>query len=123
MSENNKNIDPTDIDQINIYEHMQLNILNQDKNCCDKEEDTYYCIECKKSTCDKCDKQTHINHKMIRKSAIYNLDSNFLQDIIRDTANYENIYQLKKEAFEALEANYNNILKELEIKYKLKKRK
>ncbi|MCQ2815782.1 MAG: hypothetical protein MJ252_00800 [archaeon] len=107
---------------INTYAHMKRNILGQTENCLDPiGPNSFYCITCKKSTCPDCDLENHKEHQLIPRTRIYNLDDNFLNEMVDKTTSTEDIQILKKEAVESLENNFKKLREELENIYQAKK--
>ena len=75
---------PSSLEPEDIYAHLKHNILNPQNNCQDiLNEDTYYCINCKQSTCPNCNLQSHKDkqHNVIQKEKILFLDDSFLSPI------------------------------------------
>ena len=82
-----------DSTKINIYPHLRQNILAPGKNCKDKLDQAYYCINCKCSTCEKCSLKNHEGHKLIRKMDYMDFDPNALEEtkkLIQEAYNFEN---------------------------------
>ena len=122
MSETNLIVPISTVSSFNVYKHMKTNILNQSNNCKDENDESYYCIKCMKSTCDKCDLDEHKNDRLIPKSKIYELDDTFLQDLISDTSKVEDLAILKMQTFEALDNTFNQIKNKLDDIYHSKKK-
>lgn len=54
--------------KMDIYPHIERNILDPNKNCKEQLNDKiYYCLDCKMSTCDQCSINDHKNHNKIKK--------------------------------------------------------
>ena len=64
----------------NLYKHVKENLRNKEKLCKDKlTKESYYCMDCKISTCKKCiNYNIHKNHNLIPKYLYYNCDENFI---------------------------------------------
>ena len=79
-----QNFDP-DLYGFNLYRHIKENLRYKDKLCKDKlTKNSYYCLDCKISTCKKCLLfHTHKGHNLIQKYPYYESH----QKIINDTFN------------------------------------
>jgi hypothetical protein len=89
----------------NLYKHVKENLRNKDKLCKDKlTKESYYCLDCKLSTCKKCPNfSSHKGHTLIPKYLYYDCDENIFKETFKD------LDQLFKENPEILD---NNKLKE-----------
>ena len=55
--------------KLDIFAHLNLNIKNPEFNCkCLNRDFPHYCIQCKKSVCEKCGLKDHNKHNPIDKS-------------------------------------------------------
>lgn len=79
-NEPKENYDPN-LYGFNLYKHVKENLVNKDKLCKDKlTKGTYYCIDCKLSTCKKCPNfNIHKGHTLIPKYLYYDCDPKFLR--------------------------------------------
>ena len=71
-----QNFDPN-LYGFNLYKHIKENLRNKDKLCKDKlTKESYYCIDCKISTCKKCLLfQNHKEHTLVPKYLYYDSDN------------------------------------------------
>ena len=69
----------------NLYKHVKENLRNKDKLCKDQlTKGSYYCIDCKLSTCKKCPTfNIHKGHTLIPKYLYYNFDENVFNDTFK----------------------------------------
>ena len=110
----------------NLYKHIKENLRNKDKLCQDKlTKQSYYCLDCKLSTCKKCATfKAHKGHTLIPKYLYYNCDENIFNDTFStlDTLFKENPYildnkKLKEDLKNKVSDTMNHIIKRLtEIK-------
>ena len=73
-----QNYDPN-LYGFNLYKHIKENLRNKDKLCKDKlTDESYYCIDCKISTCKKCLLfHEHNGHTLVPKYLYYNTNNNY----------------------------------------------
>ena len=92
-NEPKENYDPN-LYGFNLYKHVKENLVNKDKLCKDKlTKETYYCIDCKLSTCKKCHNfNIHKGHTLIPKYLYYDCDPQIFDDTFKcvDTILSEN---------------------------------
>ena len=76
-----ENYDPN-LYGFNLYKHVKENLRNKDKLCKDKlTKESYYCIDCKISTCKKCSTfNIHKGHTLVPKYLYYNCDENIFNE-------------------------------------------
>ena len=76
-----ENYDPN-LYGFNLYKHVKENMINKDKLCKDKlTKESYYCLDCKISTCKKClNFNIHNGHTLIPKYLYYNCDEKIFND-------------------------------------------
>ena len=69
-----------------LYKHLKENIKFKEKLCKDGlSKDSYYCINCKLSTCPKCPNfKNHQNHEIIQKFPYYECDSSLINYYFND---------------------------------------
>ena len=88
-----ENYDPN-LYGFNLYKHVKENLVNKDKVCKDKlTKETYYCIDCKISTCKNCSNfNIHKGHTLIPKYLYYDCDQKIFDDTFKsiDTILSEN---------------------------------
>ena len=79
-----ENYDPN-LYGFNLYKHIKENLRNKDKLCKDKlTKESYYCIDCKLSTCKKCPTfNIHKGHTLVPKYLYYNCDENIFNDTFK----------------------------------------
>ena len=72
----------------NLYKHIKDNLRNKDKLCKDKlTNESYYCLDCKISTCKKCLLyHEHNSHTLIPKHLYYNTNNDY-DKVFNDTFN------------------------------------
>ena len=98
MSENNSSnensntatlITTKELGCIDIYPHLKENILDNNKNCQESlsNNEIYYCIDCKQSSCERCSIEKHKNHNIILKSNYYNYSPIFFTEIEEEIEN------------------------------------
>ena len=77
-----------------LYKHLKENIKLKEKLCKDGlSKDSYYCINCKISTCPKCKNfNIHKNHEIIQKYPYYECKQSFISDYFTDL---DTIFSLK----------------------------
>ena len=65
-----------------LYKHVKENLRNKDKLCKDKlTKESYYCLDCKLSTCKKClNFNVHKGHNLIPKYLYFNFDENIINN-------------------------------------------
>ena len=70
----------------NLYKHIKENLRNKDKLCKDKlTKESYYCLDCKISTCKKCFLfQNHKDHTLIPKYLYYDSDNQVFNNAFKD---------------------------------------
>lgn len=61
---------------LDIFQHLKLNIKKNSDNCKCQNTTQYYCIPCKVSVCEKCDLEDHKKHLLINKNNFELTDSN-----------------------------------------------
>ena len=120
-----ENYDPN-LYGFNLYKHIKENLRNKDKLCKDKlTKETYYCIDCKISTCKKCpDFNVHKGHTLVPKYLYYNCDENLFNDtfecldsLFKKNPDILDNNKLKEELKKKVTDTINNIVKRLnEIK-------
>ena len=129
--ENNKkekpqeNYDPN-LYGFNLYKHIKENLRNKDKLCKDKlTKNSYYCIDCKISTCKKClTFNIHKDHTLIPKYLYYNCDEKLFNDtfstldtLFSENPSILNSQTLKEELKKKVNDTINQLIKRLnEIK-------
>ena len=114
----------------NLYKHLKENLRNKDKLCKDKlTKDSFYCLDCKLSTCKKClSFNIHKGHNLIPKYLYINCDENIfnncfesIDSIFENNNNnfFLNNQKLKEEMKNLIKENIDNIIKRLnELKNK-----
>ena len=77
-----ENYDPN-LYGFNLYKNVKENLKNKDKLCKDElTKESYYCLDCKLSTCKKCSNfDSHKAHTLIPKYIYYSYDEKNVQDI------------------------------------------
>ena len=58
---------PTIPKNLDIFQHLKLNIKNELENCKCQSDNTFYCIPCKVSVCERCNLDSHRKHILILK--------------------------------------------------------
>ena len=58
---------PTIPKNLDIFQHLKLNIKNELENCKCQSDNTFYCIPCKVSVCERCNLDDHRKHILILK--------------------------------------------------------
>ena len=53
---------PTIPKNLDIFQHLKLNIKNELENCKCQSDNTFYCIPCKVSVCERCNLDNHRKH-------------------------------------------------------------
>ena len=112
----------------NLYRHIKENLRNKDKLCKDKlTKDSFYCIDCKISTCKKCLLfHVHNGHTLIPKylyyepnKTIFNDAFNEIDSLFIQNPDYLDNNKLKEELKKTVTNSINKITKRLnEIKNK-----
>ena len=69
-----------------LYKHLKNNISFREKLCQDSlSKNSYYCIDCKMSTCPKCPNfEIHNSHELVQKYQYYECDSKLINDYFSD---------------------------------------
>ena len=112
----------------NLYKHVKENLRNKEKLCKDKlTKESYYCMDCKISTCKKCiNYNIHKNHNLIPKYLYYNYDENFINSHFNslnsalegELLEIDN-QKLKEQLKSLIIKNFDNLIQQLtEIKIK-----
>ena len=116
-----ENYDPN-LYGFNLYRHIKENLRNKDKLCQDNlTKESYYCLNCKLSTCKKCKTfKMHKGHTLIPKYLYYNCDENIFNETFGalDTLFKENPYildnkKLKEDLKKKVSDSINNVIKRL----------
>ena len=104
----NVNINP-ELCIFDIYKHIKENLRNKDKLCKDKlTKESYYCLDCKLSTCKKClNFNAHKGHNLIPKYLYLNCNETILNQCF--------------DPIDSLLENDNIILNNKKLKEELKK--
>ena len=112
----------------NLYRHVKENLRNKDKLCKDKiTKESFYCIDCKISTCKKCLLfHVHNGHNLIPKYLYYDSNQQIFNDafneidsLFNENEDYLNNKKLKEELKKIVTDNINKLIKRLnEIKNK-----
>ena len=106
----------------NLYRHIKENLRNKDKLCKDKlTKESYYCIDCKISTCKKCLLfHVHNGHVLIPKYLYYESDKkifnetfNEIDSLFIENPDYLDNHRLKEELKKIVTDNINKITKRL----------
>ena len=108
-----------------LYKHLKENLRNKDKLCKDKlTKDSFYCLDCKLSTCKKClNYNIHKGHNLIPKYLYFNYDENIFNKCFdsidsifeNNDKNYIlNNQKLKEEMKNLIKDSFDNIIKRLE---------
>ena len=120
----NVNINPESYG-FDLYKHLKENLRNKDKLCKDKlTKDSFYCFDCKLSTCKKClNYNIHKGHNLIPKYLYFNYDENIFNKCFdsidsifgnKDKNFILNNQKLKEEMKNLIKDNIDNIIKRLE---------
>ena len=89
-----------------LYKHLKENIKFKEKLCKDGlSKNSYYCINCKISTCPKCSNfESHKHHEIIKKYPYYECGTSLIDDYFRDldtifslNPNFLNVNKVKEE--------------------------
>ena len=112
----------------NLYRHIKENLRNKDKLCKDKlTKESYYCIDCKISTCKKCLLfHVHNGHALVPKYLYYESDKkifnetfNEIDSLFTENPDYLDNRKLKEELKKIVTDSISKITKRLnEIKNK-----
>ena len=108
-----------------LYKHLKENLRNKDKLCKDKlTKDSFYCLDCKLSTCKKClNYNIHKGHNLVPKYLYFNYDENIFNKCFdsidsifeNNDKNYIlNNQKLKEEMKNLIKDSFDNIIKRLE---------
>ena len=114
-----------------LYKHLKENLRNKDKLCKDKlTKDSFYCLDCKLSTCKKClNYNIHKGHNLVPKYLYFNYDENIFNKCFysidsifenNDKNFILNNQKLKEEMKNLIKDSFDNIIKRLE-EIKIKK--
>ena len=113
-----------------LYKHLKENLRNKEKLCKDKlTKESYYCLDCKISTCKKClNYNIHKGHNLIQKYLYFNYDENIFNNCFdsldsifenKDKSFILNNQKLKEEMQNLVKNSFDNIIKRInEIKTK-----
>ena len=108
-----------------LYKHLKENLRNKDKLCKDKlTKDSFYCLDCKLSTCKKClNYNIHKGHNLVPKYLYFNYDENIFNKCFdsidsifenNDKNFILNNQKLKEEMKNLIKDSFDNIIKRLE---------
>ena len=113
-----------------LYKHLKENLRNKEKLCKDKlTKESYYCLDCKISTCKKClNFNIHKGHNLIPKYLYFNYDENIFNNCFdsldsifnnKDKSFILNNQKLKEEMQNLVNNSFDNIIQRInEIKTK-----
>ena len=113
-----------------LYKHLKENLRNKEKLCKDKlTKESYYCLDCKISTCKKClNFNIHKGHNLIPKYLYFNYDENIFNNCFdsldsifenKDKSFILNNQKLKEEMQNLVKNSFDNLIKRInEIKTK-----
>ena len=113
-----------------LYKHLKENLRNKEKLCKDKlTKESYYCLDCKISTCKKClNYNIHKGHNLIQKYLYFNYDENIFNNCFdsldsifenKDKSYILNNQKLKEEMQNLVKNSFDNLIKRInEIKIK-----
>ena len=102
---------PAELQNLDIYPHLKHNIVNTLQNCQDPlTENSYYCFNCKLSTCPKCNLNSHKDHFLIPRYPCLNFSNSFFNNIENKIISAINIKNLKNEFIVKIEKLFNNII-------------
>ena len=113
-----------------LYKHLKENLRNKEKLCKDKlTKESYYCLDCKISTCKKClNFNIHKGHNLIPKYLYFNYDENIFNNYFdsldsifnnKDKSFILNTQKLKEEMQNLVNNSFDNIIQRInEIKTK-----
>ena len=113
-----------------LYKHLKENLRNKEKLCKDKlTKESYYCLDCKISTCKKClNFNIHKGHNLIPKYLYFNYDDNIFNNCFdsldsifnnKDKSFILNTQKLKEEMQNLVNNSFDNIIQRInEIKTK-----
>ena len=116
-----ENYDPN-LYGFNLYKHIKENLRNKEKLCKDKiTKESYYCIDCKISTCKKCLLfHVHNGHNLVPKylyyepnQQIFNEAFNEIDSLFNDKPDYLNNKSLKEELKKIVTDKINKLIKRL----------
>jgi hypothetical protein len=109
-----------DLKNIDVYQHLRHNILDQKINCKETlSEEVYYCITCKQSTCEQCSLIKHKNHKIYPKLYFYSYKDNFYDEVLSMLKDSYKINDNKDSYILLIETQANELHKKIdEIKEK-----
>ena len=85
VDELSQNYDPN-LYGFNLYKHIKENLRNKDRLCKDKlTKNSYYCLDCKLSTCKKCLLyHTHDGHNLVQKYPYYESHQKIIKDAFNE---------------------------------------
>jgi hypothetical protein len=116
-----ENYDPN-LYGFNLYKHIKDNLRYKDKLCKHKlSKDSYYCLDCKISTCKKClSFPEHEKHNLIPKFPYYESDQKIINDsfneidaLVKQNPDYINSQKLKDELKKVVNDSIDRIIKRL----------
>ena len=120
-----ENYDPN-LYGFNLYKHIKANLRYKDKLCKEQlSKDSYYCLDCKISTCKKCPSyHIHVGHNLVEKCPYYESDQKIIDDsfneidsILNQNPDFLNNKKLKDELKKTVNDSIDNIITRLnEIK-------
>ena len=105
-----------------LYKHVKENLRNKDKLCKDKlTKESYYCLDCKLSTCKKCfNFNVHKGHNLIPKYLYFNCNDSIINNCfncidskIEDGNFVLNNQKLKEELKNTVKNGIDNIIEKL----------
>ena len=102
---------PAELQNLDIYPHLKHNIINTLQNCQDPlTENSYYCLNCKLSTCPKCNLNSHKNHFLIPRYPCLNFSHSFFANIENQISSAVDIKNMKSEFIFKIEKLFSNII-------------
>ena len=108
--------------EFDLYKHVKENLRNKDKLCKDKlTKESYYCLDCKLSTCKKCfNFNVHKGHNLIPKYLYFNCNDSIINNCfncidskIEDGNFVLNNQKLKEELKNTVKNGIDNIIEKL----------
>ena len=108
----------------NLYKHLKENLRNKEKLCKDKlTKESYYCLDCKLSTCRKCiNFNIHKGHNLIPKYLYINCEDNIFTNCFdsidsvlenNEKNNFMNNQKLKEEIKNLVVDSFDSLIKKL----------
>ena len=106
---------PDELKNFDAISHFKENITNFCKNCPEPVKDkSYYCFNCKHSTCEECTIYNHKNHLLVQRDNCLNFDNTFFNEISTVIEQEINVDDKKNQIKNEISKSINDLKEELD---------